>query len=284
MQGNVPQPQKMAARKPVRFPRFRDLPAELRSKIWEEKMKEPRFIALRSIIGHKIMTRGPTYLVTVNLPALLHTCQESRSEITRYYSVHSKNCLAAQFWMNFDIDTVCFFGSWDLRTSRTYRTRFHMKETRSTKELNACDPCVALEPTEDCRELREASAEVLEKVQYAAIRVAPRLMLVWDRVGMFVCDFLKKKGLDLVILQDSSYWIDLEVDRPFRPEWGAERGMKNLVDVTVLVDPWSCQQYWGPVPAPSMRLDQLLLNERKISELFQLATKSFGNNIMGYSD
>lgn len=86
------------------FHLFPQLPSELRSQIWRLAASEPRHIRLQTNRDNPLIQ----YLIpSLPPPAILHTCQESRTEAQAYYTKAFSVANAPQFiWTNFNVDTI----------------------------------------------------------------------------------------------------------------------------------------------------------------------------------
>jgi len=88
------------------FPLFSELASELRLKVWNYALREPRVVCL----GFKGITnpsKGIANPFISSVPALLHTCTESREEALRYkrvFELGSNTDNSYGIYLDFDID------------------------------------------------------------------------------------------------------------------------------------------------------------------------------------
>jgi hypothetical protein len=95
------------AANPGGFDIFAKLPRELRNRIWKFAASEPRILTISSF-PHLTDRFSPEHFYSVDtVPAVLYTCQESRSEALAFYTKAFVGGPTGQFiWTNFDADTI----------------------------------------------------------------------------------------------------------------------------------------------------------------------------------
>ncbi|KXJ93236.1 hypothetical protein Micbo1qcDRAFT_222903 [Microdochium bolleyi] len=131
------------AGEPTSFNQFSQLPSEIRIKIWQYSLPEPRFIAIRSPLrdtrqqastsssladalavcldfdrhSAPIKTRSSqSWRSTSKPPALLHVSAEARHEALRYYKLSlGANGCRPQIYIDFSRDTL-FFGDAEIES------------------------------------------------------------------------------------------------------------------------------------------------------------------------
>jgi hypothetical protein len=125
------------------FPKFNELPAELRLKIWEQ-LVTPRIVAVACVSSHNAAQKHAQLALRPRCPAtpvLLHVCHESRALALRHWeptfswkvsrslceddgsapsashrqsggsaSTASRPQAPAQVWFNFELDTLLLLG------------------------------------------------------------------------------------------------------------------------------------------------------------------------------
>jgi len=95
------------------FHRFRDLPNELRSFIWQLACRGPRLVQLRR---KRCSEDGsPTVTSRAPIPTVLHVCQESRAEALRRYTLSfgrwtGKQLYKPRVYFDFKQDKITFEG------------------------------------------------------------------------------------------------------------------------------------------------------------------------------
>jgi len=100
------------------FPKFLDLPTELRRQIWREAFPPSRIIELvdgpgrtGKLRAQKLVTPWITPAVP---PAVLYVCRESRAEALRYYQLaFGRNGFEPRIYIDFARDVV-YFGRYTL--------------------------------------------------------------------------------------------------------------------------------------------------------------------------
>jgi hypothetical protein len=73
------------------FTQFRNLPFELRTKIWQDAANHPRILLLTDN-WHKKAENRESIENHNNVPALLHACSEARKEGLKHYTACTKRC------------------------------------------------------------------------------------------------------------------------------------------------------------------------------------------------
>jgi hypothetical protein len=89
--------------KPETFTRFPDLPPEIRREIWKYLLPGPRII---HIMGSHRTNGGQCFVDTVEIPTLLHTCQESRSLALKRYKLSFEPHLRHPVYFDFSSDAL----------------------------------------------------------------------------------------------------------------------------------------------------------------------------------
>lgn len=90
----------------VIFPRFSELPAELRAMIWKRVSKSvgPRMIGL---IVHSNRLYDPHYSCPANRqPGFLFTCKESRAEALKQFTLYPEKVGRIHRFFDHDLDTI----------------------------------------------------------------------------------------------------------------------------------------------------------------------------------
>ncbi|KAI2622132.1 hypothetical protein GGS26DRAFT_249122 [Hypomontagnella submonticulosa] len=113
---------------PTTFTRFRELPPELRIKIWQYAMPEPRTVIVKSPHARQKQTprsleeamskpRDPeqSWFSTTQIPALLHVNAEARHEALKHYKLSlGVGSVQPRIYVDFNRDTL-FFGNSELK-------------------------------------------------------------------------------------------------------------------------------------------------------------------------
>lgn len=141
--------------------RFKDLPLELRRKIWKVASFIPRIVDVwrtpinsRGVAGnrywdntslsyrnHRMVSRSP-------IPAILHVCHESRKEALRYYILGFDTRKGLRFgelvvgtkpqiYINSEVDTICLPRSEDFRFNIASNTMHDDVSTRDRDFIRA---------------------------------------------------------------------------------------------------------------------------------------------------
>jgi hypothetical protein len=95
------------------FPKFLDLPTELRRQIWREAFPGPRVIELVDGPGRTGKLRAQKlvtpWITPATPPAVLYVCRESRDEALRYYHLaFGRNSFEPRIYIDFVRDIVYF--------------------------------------------------------------------------------------------------------------------------------------------------------------------------------
>ncbi|KAI1661269.1 hypothetical protein F4813DRAFT_385803 [Daldinia decipiens] len=110
------------------FSKFNELPPELRIKIWQHAMPDPRTVVVKSpYTGQKQTPRsleeaildsysqGETWHSTTQIPALLHVNAEARHEALKHYKLSlGVGNIQPRVYVDFNRDTL-FFGNSELK-------------------------------------------------------------------------------------------------------------------------------------------------------------------------
>lgn len=90
---------------PDNFHLFPRLPKELRSRIWKFAAFEPRLLNIRFFPPGSVEIQY--FFSSDPAPAILRTCQESRSEALAFYTkAFSTGTTQRYIWTNFNVDTI----------------------------------------------------------------------------------------------------------------------------------------------------------------------------------
>ncbi|KAI1135186.1 hypothetical protein F5Y05DRAFT_416492 [Hypoxylon sp. FL0543] len=114
--------------KPTTFPKFNELPPELRIKIWQHAMPGPRTVVVKSPYTRQKETprsleeaitephvEEETWYSTTQIPALLHVNAEARYEALKHYKLSlGVGSAQSRIYVDFSRDTI-FFGNSELK-------------------------------------------------------------------------------------------------------------------------------------------------------------------------
>ncbi|KAH8684515.1 hypothetical protein BGZ60DRAFT_355066, partial [Tricladium varicosporioides] len=90
---------------PDSFHLFLRLPKELRNRIWKFAAFEPRLLNIRAFPPASVEIQY--FFSSDPVPAILHTCQESRTEVLVFYTkAFSTGTTLRYIWTNFNVDTI----------------------------------------------------------------------------------------------------------------------------------------------------------------------------------
>ena len=94
------------------FHKFEDLHTELRVRIWRMSMPINRIIKIRDLTGFEqdVFPEEDRLRVLQKIPAVLHTNQESREEMLKYYITPLSTRLKQPLYFNFSRDVLVFDG------------------------------------------------------------------------------------------------------------------------------------------------------------------------------
>ncbi|KAJ3573192.1 hypothetical protein NPX13_g4789 [Xylaria arbuscula] len=128
------------------FAKFRELPAELRIKIWQFAMPEPRALVIKSPYSRKTVPTSldkvlpggldgaETWHSPAEVPALLHVNCEARHEALKHYSLSlGVGQAEPRVYVDFDHDTL-FFGESEL-TPECFRLWTKTKDFEKVQRL-----------------------------------------------------------------------------------------------------------------------------------------------------
>jgi hypothetical protein len=95
------------------FPKFLDLPTELRRQIWREAFPPPRIVELVDGPGRTGKLRAQQlvtpWITPAAPPVVLYVCRESRNEALRYYQLaFGRNSFEPRIYVDFARDIVYF--------------------------------------------------------------------------------------------------------------------------------------------------------------------------------
>jgi hypothetical protein len=98
---------------PPPFPKFLDLPTELRRQIWRDAFPAPRIVELVDGPGRTGRLRAQQlvtpWITPATPPVVLYVCRESRSEALRYYQLaFGRNGFEPRIYIDFARDIVYF--------------------------------------------------------------------------------------------------------------------------------------------------------------------------------
>ncbi|KAI0380835.1 hypothetical protein F5Y04DRAFT_92723 [Hypomontagnella monticulosa] len=113
---------------PTAFTRFRELPPELRIKIWQHAMPDPRTVVVKSPYARQKQTprsleeamsnprnQEESWSSTTQIPALLHVNAEARYEALKHYKLSlGVGSTQPRIYVDFNRDTL-FFGNSELK-------------------------------------------------------------------------------------------------------------------------------------------------------------------------
>lgn len=129
-----------------RFPRFLELPAELRRQIWREAFPPSRIVELLDGPGRSGRLRAQQlvtpWITLATPPAVLYVYHESRDEALRYYQLaFGRNGFEPRIYIDFSQDIV-FFGR-ETHGEGTFEITDSMKDLERIQHMAATRRCMA---------------------------------------------------------------------------------------------------------------------------------------------
>ncbi|KAI1771912.1 hypothetical protein F4818DRAFT_194440 [Hypoxylon cercidicola] len=241
--------------RPTTFPKFNELPPELRIKIWQDAMSDSRTVVVKSPYARQRHThrsleeamsqvhdQEETWYSTTQIPALLHVNAEARHEALKHYTL-SLGVGRAQprVYVDFNRDTI-FFGNSELKPECS-------PLWASTRDLNQVQR-LAVVPEGSWRVLRWKKVDLnsLEKIIFVhdteKFELGPLPQLIVDAPQEVGIDLLEAQAQRLEELQLQQ---ELQEDNTMDPMKKRMQAAREEIDTLMMVLP----THWEKEPAVS---------------------------------
>ncbi|KAI2470846.1 hypothetical protein F4781DRAFT_159668 [Annulohypoxylon bovei var. microspora] len=243
------------SRGPTTFPKFNELPPELRIKIFQYAMPDPRTVVVKSPLSRQrqapksleeAMMEPPnqekTWYSTTQIPALLHVNAEARYEALKHYKLAlGVGNAQPRIYVDFSRDTI-FFGNSELKPECSALWA-------STRDLDRVQR-LAVVPEGSWRVLRWKKVDLnsLEKMIFVHdtenFELGPLPQLVEDEPQVIVTELLEE---DVLHLDDLQLEEESQEDSAMDPMKKRMQAAREELDTLMMVLPTQ----WEKEPAVS---------------------------------